>query len=141
MVKEAEANAAEDKKRREAVDARNQADSLIHATEKTIKELGDKVGVADKTAIEGAMEELKSVLDSGDAATIRAKSEALSQVSMKLGEALYKNQQAEGAAAAGGVRRRSERKAARTRRGRCRVQRGQGRQEERDGLNSGALCA
>ena len=93
MVKEAEANAAEDKKRREAVDARNQADHLIHTTEKTLKDLGDKAAEADKSAIEAAVADLKGVLESGDASAIKAKSEALAQVSMKLGEALYKNQQ------------------------------------------------
>jgi molecular chaperone DnaK len=101
MIKEAEANAGEDKKRREAVDARNQADGLIHATEKTLKDLGDKANPTDKSAIESAIAELKGVLDSGDAAAIKSKSEVLAQVSMKLGEALYKNQQAEGAAAGG----------------------------------------
>jgi molecular chaperone DnaK len=100
MVKEAEANASEDKKRRETVDARNQADALIHATEKTLKDLGDKVTATDKTAIEGAVTDLKGVLDSGDASMIKAKSDALSQVSMKLGEQLYKNQN-DAAAAAG----------------------------------------
>jgi molecular chaperone DnaK len=99
MVKEAEANAGEDKKRREAVDARNQADGLIHTTEKSLKEIGDKVSDTDKTAIENAISDLKAVLDSGDASTIKAKSEALAQVSMKLGEAIYKNQQAETAGA------------------------------------------
>ena len=99
MVKEAEANAGEDKKRREAVDARNQADGLIHTTEKTIKEAGDKVPAGDKSAIESAIADLKAVLDSGDAATIKAKTEALTQVAMKLGEALYKQPGAEGAAA------------------------------------------
>lgn len=98
MVKEAEANAAEDKKRREAVDARNQADSLIHTTEKTLKDLGDKVTSADKDAIEAAIGELKGVLDSGDAGSIKAKSEALTQVAMRLGEQLYKSQQDAGAA-------------------------------------------
>jgi molecular chaperone DnaK len=93
MVKEAEANAAEDKKRREAVDARNHADALIHQTEKSVKEVGDKVPAGDKTAIEQAIADLKGVLESGDAATIKAKADALSQVSMKLGEALYKQQQ------------------------------------------------
>jgi len=103
MVKEAEANAAEDKKRRETVEARNQADGLIHTTEKTLQDLGDKVSADDKTAIETAIADLKAVLESGDASAIKSKSEALAQVSMKLGEALYKNQQAEaGAAAAGG---------------------------------------
>jgi molecular chaperone DnaK len=99
MVKEAEANVSEDKKRREAVDARNQADGLIHQTEKTLKDLGDKVSASDKTAIESAMADVKSVLDSGDAATIKAKTDTLTQVAMKLGEQLYKTQQ-EGATAA-----------------------------------------
>ena len=102
MVKEAEANAADDKKRRDAVDARNHADALIHSTEKTLKELGDKVSAGDKAAIEQAVTALKGVLDSGDGAAIREKTESLSQAAMKLGEALYKNQQAEGAGAAGG---------------------------------------
>jgi molecular chaperone DnaK len=100
MVKEAEANAAEDKKRREAVDARNQADGLLHTTDKTLKDLGDKVSADDKSAIEQAMTELRGVLESGDAAVIRSKTEALAQVSMKLGEALYKNQQDAAAGAA-----------------------------------------
>ena len=100
MVKEAEANAAEDKKRREAVDARNQADSLIHQSEKTLKELGDKVSSSDKSSIESAIADVKAVLDSGDAAAIKAKSDALTEISMKLGEQLYKSQQ-EGAAAGG----------------------------------------
>lgn len=100
MVKEAEANAAEDKKRREAVESRNQADALIHSTEKTVKDLGDKVSATDKTSIESAISDLKGVLDSGDAAAIKAKSEALQQVAMRLGEQLYKSQQ-EGAAAPG----------------------------------------
>lgn len=100
MVKEAEANASEDKKRREAVDARNQADSLIHTSEKTLKDLGDKVGAADRAAIESAITDLRGVLDSGDASMIRSKSEALAQVSMKLGEQLYKNQQEAAAAGA-----------------------------------------
>ena len=100
MVKEAEANAAEDKKRREAVDARNQADGLIHQSEKTLKDLGDKVSASDKSAIESAIADVKAVLDSGDAAAIKAKSDALTQVSMKLGEQLYKSQQEGGAASA-----------------------------------------
>jgi molecular chaperone DnaK len=100
MVKEAEANAGEDKKRREAVDARNQADGLIHATEKTLKDMGDKVSEADKAAINAEIVDLKAVLDSGDAGMIKAKADSLSQVSMKLGEQLYKNQQEAEAAAA-----------------------------------------
>jgi molecular chaperone DnaK len=100
MVKEAEANAADDKKRRETVELRNQADGLIHTTEKTLKDLGDKVAATDKSAIESAITDLKGVMDQGDAATIRGKIEALMQVSMKLGEQLYKNQQATGDAGA-----------------------------------------
>src|SRR6202166_1994209 len=88
MIKEAEANAGEDKKRREAVDARNQADSLIHATEKTLKELGDKAGDADKSAIEAAIADLKGVLESGDASTIRQATERLQQAASKIAEAL-----------------------------------------------------
>ncbi len=91
MVKDAEAHAAEDKKRREAVEARNQADTLVHTVERSLKDLGDKVPAADKTAAETALAELKAVLDSGDATAIQAKSEALQQVAMKLGEAAYKS--------------------------------------------------
>ncbi|MDX2027595.1 MAG: molecular chaperone DnaK [Alphaproteobacteria bacterium] len=98
MVKEAEANAADDKKLREAVEAKNQADSLIHTTEKTLKDLGDKVEAADKAEIESAIADLKSVMESGDSGAIKSKSESLAQVSMKLGEQLYKNQQEAGAA-------------------------------------------
>ncbi|MDX9689453.1 MAG: molecular chaperone DnaK [Proteobacteria bacterium] len=102
MVKEAEANAAEDKKRRESVDARNHADALIHSTEKSLSEIGDKVAPADKKAVEDAVADLKGVMDTGDAATIKAKTDALSQVSMKIGEAMYKAQQETAAAAPAG---------------------------------------
>ena len=101
MVKEAEANSAEDKKRRDAVDARNQADGLIHATEKTLKDLGDKIGAADKAAVEADLTDLKAVLDSGDSGMIKTKADALAQISMKLGEQMYKNQAANEAAAGG----------------------------------------
>lgn len=100
MVKEGEANAAEDKKRREGVEARNQADGLIHTTEKTLADLGDKVSGSDKGEIEAAIADLKSILDGGDATAIKAKSDALAQISMRLGEAMYKNQADAGAAAA-----------------------------------------
>ncbi|MEI7608597.1 MAG: molecular chaperone DnaK [Rhodospirillaceae bacterium] len=90
MVKDAELHAAEDKKKREVVDARNHADALIHTTERTIKDAGDKVAAADKAAAEKGIADLRAVLDSGDAAAIKAKTEALAQVSMKLGEAMYK---------------------------------------------------
>ena len=99
MVKEAEQHATEDKARREEVETRNQAESLIHSTEKTLKELGDKVSEADKTAIETEIAALKKALEGTDAADIKAKTESLVQASMKLGEALYKAQQAETAAA------------------------------------------
>ena len=86
MVKDAEENAAEDKKRRELIDARNQADSLIHSAEKNLKEYGDKVGGDEKSKIEADIAALKSVKDGDDAAAIKAKTEALVQSSMKLGE-------------------------------------------------------
>ncbi|NYZ17343.1 molecular chaperone DnaK [Azospirillum sp. RWY-5-1] len=102
MVKDAEAHAADDKKRRELVDARNHADALIHTTERTIKEAEDKIPAADKAAAETAVAELKGVMDSDDIAALKAKTDALAQVSMKLGEAMYKAGQADpGAAAAG----------------------------------------
>ena len=90
MVKEAEANAEADKKKRELVDARNQADSLIHQTEKNLKEHGDKVQETDKKKIEDDAEELKKVKDGDDLETIKAKTEQLVQSSLKLGEAIYK---------------------------------------------------
>ncbi|MDD3669570.1 MAG: molecular chaperone DnaK [Alphaproteobacteria bacterium] len=93
MIREAEANAEADKKLREAVDARNHADALIHSTEKMLKENGDKVPAADKDAIESAVKDLKDVLDSGDAGKIKDKTEALTNASMKMGEAMYKQQQ------------------------------------------------
>jgi hypothetical protein len=93
MVKEAESNAAEDKKRREAVDARNHADALIHSTEKSLSEVGDKVAAADKSAVESAIADLKGVLESGDGAIIKAKTDALTAAAMKIGEAMYKAQQ------------------------------------------------
>jgi molecular chaperone DnaK len=100
MVKDAEAHAEEDKKRRELVEAQNQAESLIHTTEKTLAEAGDKVADDDKAAVEAAIAELKTASEGEDADDIRAKSEALAQVAMKIGEALYK-ESAEAEAAAG----------------------------------------
>jgi molecular chaperone DnaK len=96
MVKEAQEHAEEDKKRRAAIEARNHGDSLIYATEKSLKEHGDKLAAEDRSSIETAISELRGVLDSEDADTIRTKSDALAQASMKLGEALYKAQQTEG---------------------------------------------
>jgi molecular chaperone DnaK len=103
MVKDAEANAAEDKKRREAVDAKNHADALVHSTEKALAEHGAKVGEADRRAIEDAVSDLKEALKGDDAEAIKAKTNALAQTSMKLGEAMYKAQaEGDAAAAAGG---------------------------------------
>ncbi|BEV45616.1 molecular chaperone DnaK [Afipia carboxidovorans] len=98
MVKEAEANAAEDKKRREAVDAKNHADALVHSTEKALAEHGSKVGEGERKAIEDALADLKEALKGDDSEAIKAKSNTLAQASMKLGEAMYQ-QQAEGDAA------------------------------------------
>ncbi len=97
MVKDAEAHAEEDKKMKEAIEARNHADALIYSTEKSLKEHGDKIPASDKEAIENALKELKDVLESNDAETIKSKTDALAQASMKLGEAMYKEQQAAGA--------------------------------------------
>ena len=102
MVKDAEANAAEDKKRRELVEAKNQGESLVHSTEKSLKDYGDKVSEADKGAIETAVEALKTALTGDDAEAIQARTNELMQASMKLGEAMYAASQAEGAAAEGG---------------------------------------
>src|SRR5205809_5677958 len=98
MIKDAEANAAEDKKRREAVDAKNHADGLVHSTEKALAEHGSKVAESERRAIEDAVSDLKEALKGDDAEAIKAKTNTLAQVSMKLGEAMYK-QQAEGDAA------------------------------------------
>ena len=100
MVQEAEANAEDDKKKKELIEARNQADSLIYSTEKSLGEFGDKIGADDKASIEQAVSELKAVLDSEDVETLKAKTDALAQASMKLGEAMYKAQ-AENETAAG----------------------------------------
>ena len=98
MVKDAEANAAEDKKRREAVDAKNQADGLVHSTEKALAEHGSKIEESERRAIEDAIGDLKEALKGDDAEAIKAKTNTLAQASMKLGEAMYK-QQAEADAA------------------------------------------
>ena len=90
MVKEAEENAEADKKKRETVDSRNQADSLVNQTEKNIKEHGDKISEEDKKKIELDVEELKKVKDGDDLDLIKSKTEQLVQSSLKLGEAIYK---------------------------------------------------
>jgi len=98
MVKEAESHAEDDKARRELVEAKNQGEALIHSTEKTIKELGDKAADADISTIESEIASLQTALEGEDLEAIKAKTEALSEVAMKLGEALYKAQQEEAAA-------------------------------------------
>ena len=93
MVKDAEANKDEDKKKRESVDLRNQADTLIHSTEKNLKEHGSKISDAEKKAIEDASSDLKEALKGTDSEDIKKKNETLVQASMKLGEAIYKSQE------------------------------------------------
>ena len=100
MVKDAELHAAEDKKRRALVEARNHAEALVHATEKQLKEFADKVTADDRTAIEAAIQAVKDVNDQDDVEAIETRTEALTQVAMKLGEAVYKAQQE---SAAGGT--------------------------------------
>ena len=92
MVKDAEMNAEADKKKKEEVETRNQAEALVHSTEKTLKENGDKISAADKTAIEEAVSAVKTALEGTDSAAIKEKSDALMQASLKLGEAMYKAQ-------------------------------------------------
>jgi molecular chaperone DnaK len=104
MVKEAESHAADDKKRRALAEAKNHADALVHSTDKALSEHGSKIDQAERTAIENAMAALKEAVKSDDIDDIQAKTQALAQASMKLGEAMYKAQQAgaenaEGAAA------------------------------------------
>ena len=102
MVKEAEANAENDKKEREKVEVRNEADSMIYQTEKTLKEMGDKVNTADKQRIEDAVATLKKAIEGGDTADIKSKTEALQQAAYKIAEEMYK-QQGTGAAGAAGA--------------------------------------
>ncbi|WP_214470369.1 molecular chaperone DnaK [Mesorhizobium sp. dw_380] len=99
MVKDAEANAETDKKRRAVVEARNQAEALLHSSEKSLKEYGDKVSEADRTAISDAIAALKTAAEGDDAADIEAKSQALAEASMKLGQAMYEASQKEAAEA------------------------------------------
>ena len=104
MVKEAEENAEADKQKKESVEAKNHAESLVHSTEKSLAEHGDKVDDETKSAIEGAIAELKEALEGDDAEAIKAKTQALTETAMKLGEAIYKAQmeEAEAASAEGG---------------------------------------
>ena len=100
MVKDAELHAAEDKKRRELIDAKNQAEAMIHSTEKSIADYGDKVSAADRSAVEGAVAALRPVLEGDDVEAIKARTNDLMQASMKLGEAMYKASAAAGEAGA-----------------------------------------
>jgi molecular chaperone DnaK len=100
MVKEAESHAEEDKKRRELVEVKNQAEALIHSTERMLKDFGDKVAAGDKALVETAVNDLKTAIQGEDKDAIKQKVDALAQASMKLGEAMY--QASQGAAAGGG---------------------------------------
>lgn len=103
MVKDAEANAEDDKKRKVEIEARNHADALVHSVEKSLKEHGDKITPDDKAATESALADLRSAIESGDIEAIKTNTEALSAASMKIGEAIYKaGAGAEGAASSGG---------------------------------------
>ena len=101
MVKDAEANAEGDKKRREIVEAKNSADGLIHSTETSLKDYGDKVSAEDKTTIETDLAALKEAMEKDDADEIKEKSDTLTQSAMKLGEAMYKSSQQDGGDDAG----------------------------------------
>jgi molecular chaperone DnaK len=103
MVKDAEAHAAEDKKRREMVDAKNHGESLAHDAEKMLKEYGDKVAQSDRSAIESAVASLRTSLQGEDVEAIKARTNDLMQAQMKLGEAMYKAQAASGAPGDGGA--------------------------------------
>jgi len=101
MVKDAEAHAEEDKKRRELVEAKNQAEGLVHTTERTIKEAGDKLPAGEREAVEAAIRDVKSALESSDVERIKSTTQTLGQASMKIGEAMYKAQAAGQAGQAG----------------------------------------
>ena len=99
MVKDAEANAESDKKRRALVEARNQGEALAHSSEKSLKEFGEKVSEADRTAITDAIAALRTSLEGEDVEDITAKSQTVAEASMKLGQAMYEASQAEAAQA------------------------------------------
>ena len=114
MVKDAEAHAEDDKKRKAAVEAKNHAESLVHSTEKALAEHGSKVGDAERRAIENAMADLKEALKGDDAEAITSKTNTLAQASMKLGEAMYKQAGRRRGAGRPGRRRAARRPARRT---------------------------
>jgi molecular chaperone DnaK len=101
MVKEAEENAGADKERRELVETVNRAEALVHTAEKTLKDAGDKIPAEDRKTVEAAMQDVKSAIGAGNAADIKAKTDVLQEASMKLGEHLYRAEQAEGMGATG----------------------------------------
>jgi molecular chaperone DnaK len=101
MVKDAEQFAEEDKKRREAAEAKNNAESLVHTTEKQLEEHGDKIDASLKAEIEAAMAETKTAIEGGDAEAMKEKANTLAQSAMKMGQAIYEQEQASGAAAGG----------------------------------------
>ncbi|OCC24547.1 molecular chaperone DnaK [Croceicoccus estronivorus] len=103
MVQDAEKFAEEDKKRREAAEARNNADSLVHATEKQLEENGDKIDAGLKSEIEAAIAETKTAIESGNIDDMNAKAQNLTQLAMKMGQAIYEQEQASGAGAAEGA--------------------------------------
>jgi molecular chaperone DnaK len=105
MVREAEAHAEEDKRERERAESRNEADNLIYATEKSLKDYGDKVNAEDKAKIEAAIVELKSAVQANDPEAMKEKIETLKQASYKLAEEIYKtaSENAQGAAGADGA--------------------------------------
>jgi molecular chaperone DnaK len=94
MVRDAEKFAEEDKKRREGAEARNNADSLVHATERQLEENGDKIDAALKAEIESAIAETKAAIEGGDVADMNAKTQALTEKAMKMGQAIYEKEQA-----------------------------------------------
>ncbi len=103
MVKEAESHAEEDKKRRELIETKNQAEALIHSTDRMLKEFGDKVQASDKAAVEAAVAELKTAVQGEDTDAIKQKIDAVAQTSMKLGEAMYQASQGGGEAPGAGA--------------------------------------
>ena len=103
MVKEAESHAEDDKKRRELVETRNQAEALVHSTERMLKDFGDKVPAGDKATVETALADLKTAIQGDDQDAIKTKIDALAQTSMKLGEAMYQSAQGGAAGGAGGT--------------------------------------
>jgi molecular chaperone DnaK len=103
MVKEAEAHAEEDRREREKAEAKNEADSLIYTTEKTLKDMGDKIGSADKSKIQEAIADLKRALEGSDVQAIKDKTETLKQASYKIAEEMYKNAGPQGGAGTAGA--------------------------------------